>query len=216
MLWAVAATAPADSATVPPAPAPDGYSCSVDAFTNIGGLHGVGVGEVILRSDPQYRPTAADFAYHVRDRDPFGGAGYSRISATWSLAGGRADGLSRAQSIWLPFRRGLVSPPATIAVSLDEGPDVAIPILNSWLRKDARGSVYGLRIPPEAAPELRGRRSFGYKVKAEDGTELLSDLLLMPDWKRVPGRIGSALGRARSMLRKKKCGPFIMIGRGSG
>ena len=74
----------------------------------------------------------------------------------------------------------------------------------------------GLRLPAAAAPELRGRRSFGYQVKAEDGTDLFLDFLLMPEWKKVPGRIGSALGRARSMLRKKKCDPFYIIGRSGG
>ena len=74
----------------------------------------------------------------------------------------------------------------------------------------------GLRLPAAAAPELRGRRTFAYKVKAGDGTDLATDLFLMPDWKKVPGRVRSALGRARSMLRKKKCNPFYIVGRAGG
>jgi hypothetical protein len=207
MLWAVAA---------PAAAAPDGYACSSDAFTNIGGLHGVGIGEVTLRADPQFRSTGAEFIYRVRDRSP-SGAGYSRISATWNVAGGRAGGLSTTQAIWLPFRGGLVSPPASIAISLDEGPSLSIPIADSWLQKDALGSLLALRIPPEAAPQLRGHRSFGYKVRAEDGTDLRSDLLLMPDWKKVPRQIDAALEHARSMLPEKtKCGSFIILSRGNG
>jgi hypothetical protein len=209
MLWAVAAPAQA-------AGAPDGYSCSEEAFTNIGGLHGVGVGEVRQDADLKYRATKASFTYAVRDRGPFGGMGYGRMSATWDLAGGRANALAPIRSVWLPFHRGLPSRPASVAISLDEGPPVSFAIDDSWLQKDSDGRANGLRLPAAAAPELRGRRSFGYQVKAEDGTDLFSDFLLMPEWKKVPGRIGLALGRARSMLRKKKCDPFYIIGRSGG
>lgn len=205
MLWVVAAPAPA-------AEAPDGYTCSAEAFTNIGGLDGIGVGEVTLRTDPAYRITGGVFTYQVSERDPLGGAGYYRIRATWNLAGGRAEGLSTGQAIRLPVGRMVVSTPATIAISLDEGPPVSIPILDSWLDKDAFGSVLALRIPPAAAPELRGRRSFGYKLKAGSGRELAADVLLMPDWKKLPGHIRSALGRAGSRLQDKKCDSFIILG----
>lgn len=206
LLWAIAAPAHA-------AGAPDGYSCTAQAFTNIGGLHGVGVGEVRLEADPQYRATRASFTYDVRDRSPVGGMGYGRMSAAWDLTNGHADALSSIRSLWLPFHRGLPSPPASVAISLDEGAPVSIAILESWLQKDSAGRANGLRLPAAAAPELRGRRSFGYRVKAEDGTELVSDFFLMPDWKKVPGRIGSALKRARSMLRRKKCGSTFILGR---
>lgn len=209
LLWAAGTPAHA-------AGPPDGYSCFVEAFTNIGGLHGVGVGEVRLQADPQYRETRASFTYHVRDRAPFGGTGFGRMSATWDLAGGRAGPLSPGPSVWLPFHHGLPSNPSTVAISLDEGPPRSIAVADSWLQKDSAGKANGLRLPATAAPELRGRRSFGYRVKAEDGTDLFSDFFLMPDWRKVPGRIGSALGRARSMLRKKKCDPSYLVGRAGG
>lgn len=205
LVWAATAPAPA-------AEAPDGYTCSAEAFTIIDGLHGVGVGEVTLRADPQYRITGGQFTYQVSERDPLGGAGYNRIRAIWNLAGGRADGLSTDQVIRLPVGPMVVSTPATIAISLDEGPPVSLPILDSWLDKDAFGSVLAVRIPPAAAPELRGRRSFGYKLKGRHGTELSSDVLLMPDWKKLPGHIRSALGRAGSRLQEKKCDSFIILG----
>ena len=211
MLWSVCAPARA-------AGSPDGYSCFVEAFTNIGAMHGVGVGEVRLEADPQHRATAASFTYHVRDRSPFGGTGYGRMSATWELVGGRAEAMSPIRSVWLPFHRGLPSRPATVALSLDEGPPESIAIADSWLQKDSTGRANGLRLPANegAAPELRGRRSFGYRVKAEDGSDLFSDFFLMPDWKKIRGPIAAALGRARSMLNKKKCGPFYRIGRAAG
>jgi hypothetical protein len=202
MLWAAAA---------PAAAVPDGYACSAEAFTNIGGLDGVGAGEVILRADAQYRATGGQFTYRVRQRDAFGALGYSRIQATWNLAGGRAEGLSKGQAIWLPLRRGVVSTPASIDISLDEGPPISIPILDSWLDRDAFGSALALRIPPAAAPELRGRRSFGYELMTKNGRMLSSDLLLMPEWKKLRLHIRSGLGRAGSQLRQKKCDSLYSI-----
>ena len=211
LLWAAGAPAPA-------AGPPDGYACLAEAFTNIGGLHGVGIGEVRLEADPSHRETRASFTYDVRDRAPFGGTGYGRMSATWDLAGGRAGPLSPVRSVWLPFHRGLKSRPASVAISLDEGPPTSIAIADSWLQKDSDGRADGLRLSARdgAAPELRGHRSFGYRVRAEDGTELFSDFFLMPDWKKVPGRIASARGRAKSMLRKRKCGPSYIVGQAGG
>lgn len=192
---------------------PDGYHCTVEAFTNIGAIHGRGVGEVSLRADPQYRATAATFTYDVRDTQ----SGYGRMSATWDLGGARADGMSPIRSLWLPFHRGLPASPTSVSVTLDEGRAESIAIADqAWLQKESSGRANGLRLPAAAAPELRGRRTFAYKVKAGDGTDLATDLFLMPNWKKVPGRVRSALGRARSMLRKKKCNPFYIVGRAGG
>lgn len=194
-----------------PARSPDGYHCSVETFTNIAAIHGVGVGEVTLSADPEFRPTGVTYSYSVRDRM----SGYGRMVATWAL-GVQGGPIGPISSVWLPFHFGLAQPPATVWVSLDEAPPVATAISDpSWLQLDTHGRANGLRLSARAgaAPELHGRRSFGYQVKSADGATLVSDFFLMPNWKKVPGAIRSALGRAKSLLRKKKCDPFFRIGR---
>jgi hypothetical protein len=190
---------------------PDGYSCTAEAFSNIGAIHGVGVGEVQLSANPAYRATGSSFTYKIRDRV----TGWGRMSARWKLAEGKFDGAAIG-SIWLPFHRELAQMPAVVEVRLDDGPPSSIPITDlSTIQVGSDGRANGVTLLGKGgvAPELRGHRSFGYTVKAADGAVLFEDLFLLPEWKKVPGRVKSALSRARSDLARKRCSPFYIIGR---
>jgi hypothetical protein len=197
-----------------PAPAqggPDGYSCTVEAFSNIGAIDGIGVGEMSLSADRAYRAAGSSFTYNVRDRT----TGLGRMTATWRLVDGKLDGAA-IESIWLPFHRELGQMPAAIEVKLDEGPPVTVAITDpSTIQVGSRGGANGVTLLGKAgaAPELRGHRSFGYAAKAADGTILSQDIFLLPDWEKVPGQLNSALRRVRSDLAKRNCGAFYVVGR---
>ena len=189
---------------------PDGYHCTAETFTNIGAIHGVGYGEVQLSADPQHRPTGTSYSYRIRDRV----TGHGRMIATWQLPDGKFEAPAIA-SIWLPFHRELPQMPATIDISLDEGPPRSIPITDpGTIQVGSRGLANGLDLLGKTgtAPELRGRRSVGFTVKAADGSVLFQDLFLLPPWKKVPGAVASGLRRARADLGKKKCGAFYRVG----
>ena len=190
--------------------APDGYHCTAELFTNIGAIYGVGYGEVQLSADPQYRATGASYSYRIKD--PVTGLG--RMSATWQLPGGKFAAPA-IDSIWLPFHRELPKMPASVEVSLDEGPPVSIAITDpANIQVGDHGLANGVTLLARdgTAPELRGRRSFGFTMKAADGTVLFQDLFLLPPWKKVPGAVASGLRRARSDLAKKKCDGFYRVG----
>lgn len=94
---------------------PDGYHCTVAAFSILGGLDAVGIGEVTLRADAAYNPTGASFEYLVRDRVSH----LLRMSATWNMVDGLQDGLGPIQSLRFPFHFGLAATPGSISFSLD-------------------------------------------------------------------------------------------------
>jgi hypothetical protein len=190
---------------------PDGYSCSARAFSNIGAIHGVGEGSVTVSAGPDYGETGASFTYAVRDRV----SGFGRFGATWQLPGGRFEAAT-LQSIWLPFHRELAQMPAAIAIRLDGGEPATTAIADpARIQVGTQGRANGLTLLARdgMAPELRGRVSFGYEVKAADGTILFQDMVLMPDWRGAPGRIRAALREARGRLRRRDCNPFFRIGR---
>ena len=190
---------------------PDGYHCTTETFTNIGAIHGIGYGEVRLAADPQHRPTGAFYSYQVKDRV----TGFGRMSATWLLPNGKFDAPA-IESIWLPFHRELAQMPASVEVSLDGGAPVSLPITDpATIQVGSHGLANGVTLLGKAgtAPELLGRRSFGFTMKAADGTVLFQDMFLLPPWKKVPGAVASGLRRARSDLSKKKCGGFYRVGR---
>src|SRR4051812_23161449 len=158
---------------------PDGYMCTAETLFGIGGMDAEGVGEVRLTTDAEYRETGAQFSYQVRDRV----MGRGRMVATWALADSRSGPFAPIESVWVPFWTPLAATPAAVEISLDEGAPIVMPIANrSWLQIDRDGGVSGLRLLSKAgvAPELRGHRSFGYKVKSAAGEVLAGELFLLP------------------------------------
>jgi hypothetical protein len=189
---------------------PDGYSCTAQAFSNVGALHGVGEGSVTVSADPNYSETGSSLSYSVTDRV----SGFGRFGATWRLPAGDIEDAT-LQSIWLPFPRELPQMPASIAVRLDGGEPATMAIADpARIQVGRQGGANGLTLLARdgMAPELRGRRSFGYEVKAADGTILFHDMILMPDWRRVSGPVRAALREARRQLRRRNCNPFFRVG----
>jgi len=191
---------------------PDGYVCSAETIFGIGGMDAEGVGEIMVRTDPDYRETGARFSYKVRERL----FGRGRMDATWALPDAKSGAMGPIESLWLPFWTHLLDLPSVIEVSLDGAPPTSTPIADkTWLQIDRDGTVSGLRLSAKAgaAPELRGHRSFAYRVKSAGGLVMAGETFLLPDWKEASRRISWGLKEARAKLRTKRCGRFIILSR---
>jgi hypothetical protein len=193
---------------------PDGYACSARAFSGTAGIHAVGVGEVTLRTDAAYRPAGGTFTYQVSDR--VSGAG--RMTVTWALPDGGRGELGELRSLFLPLGRSFPVAPASLALSLDESstlPPVTIKLTPEHLQILADGSFNGVRLSKPAVttpPDPAGSRSLRYSVKSQDGSELAADMFLLPDWNELRPAIRSAVREAESLLRKRDCDPFYVVG----
>ena len=202
-----------DAVAAPAQSRPDFYTCVAQAFSNMGGMHAVGVGEVSLTFDTAGRPISGTFRYAVRDR----AAGFTRLVATWSLVNDRQVSLGPIQSIRIPFHRQIREPLAKIALHMGEQTPPAAPVPLSttrWIELHPDGGAFAItmRVDDGAIPELRDHRSFGYVLTGGDGSQILADFFLMPDWRRVASAIRSATRRARGLMRRGRCNPTYIIG----